>query len=54
MKQQVTLEGKEVRAILAMFFGVPEDRVIPLRYNFAIEGMTAEEIEEKINGQVKR
>lgn len=54
MKQQVTLEGKEVRAILARFFGIPEERVIPLRYNFAIEGMSAEEIEKKIKGSTLR
>lgn len=49
MKQQITLEGKEVRTIIAKFLDISEDQVIPLRYNFAIEGMTIEELERKIN-----
>lgn len=48
MKTTVTLEGKDVRAIIARFLGVPEEKVIPLRYNFSVEGMTAEEIERRI------
>lgn len=48
MKQQVTLEGKEVRTIIAKFFGIPIERVIPMRYSYAIEGMSPEEIEKKI------
>ena len=51
MKTQITLETKEVRAILARFFGLPEERIIPLRYSFAIEGMTAEEIKQKLNNE---
>lgn len=49
MKQQVTLDSKEVKTIIAKFLDVPEERVIPLRYNFAIEGLSAEEIEKRIN-----
>ena len=48
MKQQITLDSKEVRKIIAKFFGIPEEQVVPLRYNFAIEGMSAEEIERKM------
>ena len=48
MKQQVTLDSKEVRKIIAIFLGIPEEQVVPLRYNFAIEGMSAEEIERKM------
>lgn len=48
MKQQITLDSKEVRKIIAIFLGIPEEQVVPLRYNFAIEGMSAEEIERKM------
>lgn len=48
MKQQITLDSKEVRKIIAIFLGIPEEQVVPLRYNFAIEGMSAEEIEQKM------
>ena len=48
MKQQITLDSKEVRKIIAIFLGIPEEHVVPLRYNFAIEGMSAEEIERKM------
>lgn len=49
MKQQITLDSKEVRKIIAIFLGIPEEQVVPLRYNFAIEGMSAEEIEQKLS-----
>lgn len=48
MKEQVTLESKEVRAILARFLNIPEEKVIPMRYGFAVEGMSAAEIERII------
>ena len=48
MKATVQLESKDIRAIIAKFLEIPEEQVIPMRYNFAIEGMTAEEIEQKI------
>ncbi len=48
MKQQITLDSKEVRKIIAKFLGITEEQVVPLRYNFAIEGMSAEEIERKM------
>ena len=49
MKTQITLDSKEVKTIIAKFLGISEEQVIPLRYNFAIEGLSAEEIERKIN-----
>ena len=49
MKTQITLDSKEVKTIIAKFLGVSEEQVIPLRYNFAIEGLTVEEIERKLN-----
>ena len=51
MKTTVQLESKDVRIIIAKFLDIPEDRVIPMRYNFAIEGMTDEEIEKRIGSQ---
>ena len=50
MKTQITLEGKEVRTIIAKYLGIKEDQVIPLRYNFAVEGLSAEQIAEKLKG----
>jgi len=50
MKTQITLDSKEVRTIIAKFLGVKEEQVIPMRYNFAVEGMTAEQIAEKLKG----
>lgn len=50
MKTQITLNSKEVRTIIAKFLGVKEEQVIPMRYNFAIEGMTMEQIAEKLKG----
>lgn len=51
MKTQVTLEGKDVRKIIAKYLEIPEEKVIPLRYNFAIEGMDAAEIQKKIESK---
>lgn len=48
MKETVTLEAKEVKTIIAKFLGIKEEQVISLRYNFAIEGMTASEIAERL------
>ena len=49
MKETVTLEAKDVKAIIAKFLGIREEQVISLRYNFAIEGMTAEQIRQKLS-----
>ena len=48
MKEQITLESKEVRTVIARFFGIREEQVIPQRYGFAVEGLTAEEIRKKL------
>ena len=49
MKTQITLDSKEVKTIIAKFLGISEEQVVPLRYNFAIEGLTVEEIEQKLS-----
>ena len=48
MKSTVQLDGKDVRTIIAKFLGIPEDQVIPMRYNYPIEGLSAEEIEKRL------
>ncbi len=48
MKTQITLDGKEVRTIIAKALGIAEDNVIPLRYNFAIEGYTEAEVRKML------
>lgn len=48
MKQQITLESAELKAIVAKALGIPEKNVVQLRYSIAIEGLSAEEIERKI------
>lgn len=48
MKQQITLESAELKAIVAKALKIPEKNVIQQRYSIAIEGFTAEEIERKI------
>ena len=50
MKTTVQLESKEVRVIIARFLGISVEDVIPNRYNYAVVGMSAEEIENKIRG----
>ena len=49
MKTTVQLETKDVREIIARFLGIPLEDVIPQRYSYAIAGMSAEEIEKRIN-----
>lgn len=44
----VTLDGKEVRTIIAKALDIPVSNVKPLRYNFAIEGVAPEVVEQKI------
>lgn len=48
----VTLDGKEVRAIIAKALGFRVEDVKPLRYNFAIEGHSAEEVESRIKSVI--
>lgn len=49
MKAAVQLESKDIRVIIARFLGVPEENIIPQRYGFSVVGMTAGEIEGRIN-----
>ena len=51
MRTTVNLENKDVREIIAKFLGIKVDQVIPQRYTFGIEGMSAEEITQRIYGQ---
>ena len=48
MKQQITLEGSELRAIVAKALKVPDKQVVQLRYSIAVEGMSAEEVEKRL------
>lgn len=48
MKTTVQLESKDVREIIAKFFGIKIDDVIPNRYSYSIANMNADEIEKKI------
>lgn len=48
MKHTVTLESKEVRAMIAAFLGVALESVVPQRYGFAVADMSADEIEKKL------
>lgn len=48
MKTTVQLDSKDIRKIIALFLGISEEQVIPMRYNFAVEGPSAEEIEKRI------
>lgn len=54
MKTTVNLENKDVREIIARFLGVKVEQVIPQRYTFGIEGMSAEEITKRIYGPATR
>lgn len=45
---QIILDGKECKALIAKALDIPEDHVVSLRYNFAIDGHTEEEIAEKL------
>lgn len=48
VQQTISLDTKDVRAILAKFLGIREEQVIPNRYSFAVTGITVEEIERRI------
>ena len=49
MKQQITLEGAELKAIVAKALNVPEKMVVQLRYSIAVEGMSAEDVEKRLD-----
>ncbi len=48
MKAQITLSSKEVRAIIAKALNLPLEKVIPLRYGFAIDGVPLTELQKKM------
>ena len=48
MKQQITLESAELKAIVAKALNIPEKNVVQLRYSIAIEGLSAVEVEKKL------
>ena len=50
MKEQITLESKEVKIIIAKFLGIKEENVIPNRYSFGVTGISTEEIRKKLAG----
>ena len=54
MKTTVTLDSKDVRAIIAKFLNISIEDVIPNRYSFSIVNMSANAIEQKIKGTVYR
>lgn len=45
---QVILESKECRALIARALDIPEEKVVSLKYNFAVDGYTAVEIAERL------
>lgn len=51
MTQNVTLDNKEVREIIAKFLGISVEQVVSLKYNFAITGLSAEEITKRMRGE---
>ena len=50
MKPTIALDSKDVRLIVAKFLNIPIEKVIPQRYGYAVEGITADEIKEKLDG----
>lgn len=50
MKAQTTvqLDSKEIRRIIAEYFGIDIEKVISTKYNFAIIDVPIEELEKKI------
>ncbi len=44
----VTLNGADVRLIVALFLGVPTEAVIPMKYSYIVNGMTVEEVKAKL------
>lgn len=54
MKTTVNLESKDVRVALAKFFGVKTEQIIPNRYSYGVEGLSAEEVSRRIYGPAVR
>lgn len=51
MKTTITFDSKDLRTIIAKFFGVDESQVIPNRYSYSIEGLTIEQIKDKMESK---
>lgn len=49
MKVNVLLESKDVKLIIAKFFGIKPEDVVPTKYSFSIVGLSAEEIARKLS-----
>lgn len=49
MTPKIELDSKEVRKIIAKYLGIPESSVTPNRYTFSVTGISAEEIQKKLN-----
>lgn len=49
MKSLVTLDSKELRAIVAKALRIPIEKVIQQRYSIAIEGFTTEQVAKMLN-----
>lgn len=49
MKQTVQLESKDLKIIIAKFLDIKEEDVIPNRYTFSVQNISAEEIKNKLD-----
>lgn len=49
MKTTIQLESKDVREMIALFLGIRTEDVIPNRYSYSVTGISAGEIEKKLN-----
>lgn len=45
----VTLNGSDVRQIIAKVLGVPVSAVIPMKFSYVINGLSAEEVKAKMD-----
>jgi hypothetical protein len=54
MKQVITLESKELKAIVAKALNIPESNVVQQRYSIAIEGLSPEEVDRKIKALLEK
>lgn len=48
MLDGVTLNGSDVRTIIAKFLGIPISAVIPMKFSYVINGLSAEEVKAKL------
>lgn len=51
MKATVQLDGKDIRRMIAVFFGVSEDDITPSKYSWSVGGITEAEAEKKLYGE---